>query len=793
MDWPGVLYVTLLVVGGAVSIWLSGFTWYRRGLPGAKSLALVMLASAFWSLCYTAELISNDLPSKVFWAKMKYFGVVGGPVAWLAVAHIYIGRERWLTPRNLALLGIVPLITLLTVWTSDWHGLFWSNVRLETVGGLSFRVSKHGPWYWFLVTYSYLLIMYSTILVLYSTIRTREQYRAISVVILIGVLMPLMGNVFYVFGYAPFTHLDLTSFGFTATGLAGAFAMLRFRFLDLVPVAHHAVIESMTDALIVLDDQNRIVEINPTARNLIGPMASNAVGEKAEKILSAWPELVEKGHNAEPYSEISLHHHEIKLYFDLHISPLYNPRGRLTGRLFLLHDITERKLSEETLRRRDAILEAVSFAAERLLRTFSWEEGMKEVIGRLGQATEVSRVYISENHTEEGGTVLTKQRYEWVADGMIPQVDKPELPEFSLRAKGFARWEAMLGRGQLIQGNVRELPAGEQDVLAAQHIKSILVVPIFVGEEWWGFIGFDEYEREREWSAAEVDALKTAAETLGAAIHRQQVEEELRQSKEAAEAASRSKSDFLANMSHELRTPLNHIIGFTELVVDKRFGDLNEVQGEYLNDALQSSRHLLSLINDILDLSKVEAGKLELEAMEIPLRSLLQGSLGMVKEKALKHKIRLSSDINGIPEVIQADERKLKQILYNLLSNAAKFTPDGGSVTLSARYLSFRDGQWLTPDGQPIRLPLDGDGLVMKGKGLIEISVQDSGIGIKGEDLERIFDPFEQVESSASRKYQGSGLGLSLTKRLVELHGGKIWAESEGQGKGSKFILVIPA
>jgi PAS domain S-box-containing protein len=279
--------------------------------------------------------------------------------------------------------------------------------------------------------------------------------------------------------------------------------------------------------------------------------------------------------------------------------------------------------------------------------------------------------------------------------------------------------------------------------------------------------------------------------TIQDITERKRVEGELLRAKEAADAANKAKSEFLANMSHELRTPLNHIIGFTELVVDKQCGDLNEQQREYLNDALQSSRHLLSLINDVLDLSKVEAGKLQLEVAEIRLRELLQGSLSMVKEKAMKHRIRLLSDIDGIPEAIQADERKLKQILYNLLSNAVKFTPDGGSVVLSTRYLSFREGQWFSPDGQSVGLPLVGDDLVKKGKGLIEISVQDSGIGIKGEDLQRIFNPFEQVESSASRRYQGTGLGLSLTKRLVELHGGRIWAESEGEGKGSKFILLI--
>ena len=286
------------------------------------------------------------------------------------------------------------------------------------------------------------------------------------------------------------------------------------------------------------------------------------------------------------------------------------------------------------------------------------------------------------------------------------------------------------------------------------------------------------------------EGLRHSQEVLEARVRERT--EDLLKAKNAAELASRAKSEFLANMSHELRTPLNHIIGFTELVVDKQCGELNEVQEEYLNDTVQSSRHLLSLINDILDLSKVEAGKLEINVSEVRLRRLLEGSLGMVKEKAMKHRIQLLSEMDGIPEVIQADERKLKQILYNLLSNAVKFTPDGGSVTLSAWHLSFRDGQWFTPDGQPVGLPLEGDDLVMKGKGLIEISVQDCGIGIKGEDLQRIFNPFEQVESSASRKYQGSGLGLSLARRLVELHGGKIWAESEGEGKGSNFILLMP-
>ena len=252
----------------------------------------------------------------------------------------------------------------------------------------------------------------------------------------------------------------------------------------------------------------------------------------------------------------------------------------------------------------------------------------------------------------------------------------------------------------------------------------------------------------------------------------------LAQAKKDAEKANKAKSEFLANMSHELRTPLNHIIGFNELVLSKSFGDLNQIQEEYLRDVHQSSKHLLSLINDILDISKVEAGKLETKLGDVNLRILLENSLTMIKEKAMKHSIQLKLDTDGIPEIITADKRMLKQIMYNLLSNAVKFTPNSGQVSIAAS-ICKHDGKGKSGDGNETR-------------SAIKISVSDTGLGIQSEDIGRIFNSFEQVEHSASRRFQGTGLGLSLTKNLVELNGGRIWAESDGICKGSTFSFTVP-
>jgi len=243
-----------------------------------------------------------------------------------------------------------------------------------------------------------------------------------------------------------------------------------------------------------------------------------------------------------------------------------------------------------------------------------------------------------------------------------------------------------------------------------------------------------------------------------------EAEKEILAAKEAAESANKAKSAFLANMSHELRTPLNAAIGFSEGLLNDVVGPLNEKQKEYAAYILESAQYLLALINDILDLSKIEAGKMELELSDFDLKKLLERCLALLSEKAGKQKITLSSNV-GENILITADERKIKQVIYNMLSNAIKFTPCGGKVGIDATKINAQE---------------------------IRVCVWDTGIGIEQKDTSKVFAEFEQIDNEYSRKYAGTGLGMPLSKKFIELHGGKLWFESQGKNKGTRFYFSLP-
>ena len=271
---------------------------------------------------------------------------------------------------------------------------------------------------------------------------------------------------------------------------------------------------------------------------------------------------------------------------------------------------------------------------------------------------------------------------------------------------------------------------------------------------------------------------------------KKQSEADLSDSKKSIETTDRTKSQFLKNMQHELRTPLTNIIGYTEILSSKEYGNLNENQEEFIQIVYDNSQHLLYLINDVLNFSKAGAAITDLKLSEVHLKKLLENCFLRFKEKTLKCQLKLSLDIEDVPDTIRIDESKLNQIVFHLLSNAIKFTKSGGKVRLKAKLISDF-GLRISELREKEEIVLEQSDEHFK-QSAIEINVSDSGIGIKREDRRRIFNQFEMVDASDTREFSGMGMGLSYAKRLVKLHQGAIWVESAGEGKGSTFFFIIP-
>jgi signal transduction histidine kinase len=345
-----------------------------------------------------------------------------------------------------------------------------------------------------------------------------------------------------------------------------------------------------------------------------------------------------------------------------------------------------------------------------------------------------------------------------------------ELVE-AIRAAPIRQGEGATGRATTTRAPVQVINLLEERELGATRLRpiaarlgyrSVLAVPLLREERILGALTVWR-KQAGSFSPEVVQLLQTFATQSALAIQNARLFREIEDKGRQLEAANRHKSEFLANVSHELRTPLNAIIGFSEVLGERLFGELNEKQAEYTEDILSSGRHLLSLINDILDLSKIEAGRMELEVTTFHMPDAIENALLLIRERASRHGIKLERIIDDRLGDFTGDERKVKQVLVNLLANAVKFTPEGGCIKVEARL---------------------GDSAVIT-------SVTDTGVGIAREDHEAIFEEFRQVGSNYAQKREGTGLGLSLTRKFVEMHGGKIWVESE-LGKGSTFTFTLP-
>ena len=425
-----------------------------------------------------------------------------------------------------------------------------------------------------------------------------------------------------------------------------------------------------------------------------------------------------------------------------------------------------RRRSLRALARRDQILEAVAFAAERFLE--APHTAMDEVLARLGEAAAVTHVHIFENEpAPDGNGLLMDPQHEWCMPGAEPLSAQPNFRHLLL----FPQWAEALSRGDVVRQVIAEMPPEHRELIVAKSLRSALIVPIMAAQTWWGEISFDDTRAQREWSAAEVEALRAAAGTIGAAIERKRAEEALRAEEqrerllaeqraqmERLRELDRLKDELISTVSHELRTPLTSILALTESLTTRDLDDAT--RSRYHTLIRTQAERLNALIDDFLDLQR-EDGSLAISPGPVELGPLLAEQCELFRRQSPSHAIELES--GDRPLTVVAERGRVEQVLANLLSNAVKYSPDGGSIAVKAEAVG----------------------------GAARISVSDDGLGIPEEFRDQIFARFFRVDSSDTRRIGGTGLGLAVSRKIVEAYGGRMGFES-APGVGSTFWFELP-
>ena len=573
------------------------------------------LGASEWGFGYVLEMLSPSLEAKIFWDNVQFLGSSLIAPALLVFALLYTRQTYWLKRPGRWLLLVEPVITLALAFTNPWHHLIRLDSRLDSVGPFVALTYHYGLWLWIAAAYYYVLGLWAVVLLINRLIRSSGLYRRQVGFVLVGAVIPYLGGLLTIFGLLPLPvpNLDISPLSFSLGFLVIAWGVYRYHLLNIVPVARETVIESMADGVVVLDAQERILDLNSAARRLTGRGLDQLAGQPVAPVLPAWRDaiaLLLAGTRTE--IEIGLLRDGAQRDYDLHCIALHNDQGETVGWLLVLHDITERKQAENQIRQLNEELE---------------------------------------------DRVLERTR-------------------------------------QLHQANAQ-----------------------------------------------------------------------LQIAKEAAEAASRAKSQFLATASHELRTPLNAIIGYAEILGEQPDGSLTEAQLEYVAHIHTSGLHLLGLINNILDFSKLEENRLTLNKTPFEVRAVLarlSQSAAAAQAKRIEFQSSLAPDV---PAILVGDPERLGPALIYLTDNAFKFTASG-SVVVSVN-LAAKHDQQVT----------------------LRFAVRDTGIGIAPEQMAELFDAFTQADGSYTRQYSGLGIGLALSRRIVHLMGGELDVVSE-PGKGSTFSFT---
>lgn len=739
MTTQAYLYFVPIWLSFLISLWLSFFAWQHRRVAGATAFAVYASAQALWTLGYLFELNADTLQEKILWDDVQYFGFLLAPGAWYIFTREYTGRNnpRFLWPVVVA----IPLISMAFVVTTGYHQLVSSNAELiptEPFGSLIYDLE-----FGFLAfsVYTFGLSVISFVYLAQHISHAKHQFKTQASLVLVGAMVP---NLSMLVGFAGLEYAgqrDVTPLGFAIGSTIVAWGLFRYGLFDLVPVARSTAVENTDDVVLVIDPALRVIDANRAAKNLLAV----TIGQHIDSVFAEWKHVLTQFRDLnEGKVDISLG----ASHFELRIAPIYNQQD-MQGRLIVIHNVTETVNA-----RREA--EMMYRIGRKINASTTYEDILQALVDELGPQDYTISLNVFKHYDVAVASHVTTVAVVPAGTNEAQAVNVQE--EMRLIPQNILGWTVVED-----MNDTALVDNATQKFFLEKNIRAIAVKSIVVSGRTIGTMSFS-CDQLRHFTEYERRTLLGVAELAAAALERTRLYNEQTAMVEQLRTLDDVKSQFLASMSHELRTPLNAVLNFTELTAKGYLGPVNERQEDALEKAVDSGRHLLSLINDILDISKIEAGQLKLLIdkeinLNQELDTVVASAESLLAEKA--DRINFIKDIDPELPCVVGDKRRIRQILLNLLSNAVKFT-DEGSITLSAKH---RDEEIL-------------------------FVVSDTGPGIGQEDRDLIFEPFKQTEKGIVHA-GGTGLGLPITQRLVEAHGGRLWVESE-VGEGSMFFVAVP-
>jgi signal transduction histidine kinase/PAS domain-containing protein len=747
-------FVILYLIPAVIAAELALYGWQWRHIDAAIPFCLLMTAVAFWSACHAVSVASSGLAATLFWAQVQYGGIVLIAPIWLWFALAYEGTSTEIVAIYRRWMPLPATLSYAAVLTNDVHHLWWPTIMLDATQPFGSLSITRGLLFWLHFGYSYGCIALGFGLIVRKMLVAPPLQRRQAQIVAIGALFPILGNIAHILGLRTSVVDDPTPFLFAASGLVIFYAALRYQFPDLSPVAPHTLFASLPDGLVVLDQRGTVTAVNDAVPRLLELAAEGRkwIGRAFRRIIAGSPLEMDLLALFIPPAAAASHmiaynHDQGLRAVELRLRPLYEADVR-AGSVLVVRDRTKRAQNELAIARQLDQLTVINRLARALNSTHVIADLMQTLAGELRQVIPGGHVMIG--LLEPDSVALYRlagqppQRVQSVDTDRVAGNDL-ELVHSALHA----------GQAQVVGIAEPLLHGTAARVLLEQvGVRTVLIVPLASQADRLGVLLFG-HAHERAIVPAQVQLFEAIGELVTEALIRSQPAER-------DHALDQSTSLVLASITHELRTPLTSIIGFTDMLGRGIFGDLPEHVREPLAHMQRNSHTLLRLVNDILNFSKIEAGRLTLELAPVDLPSVIRDVAGAMQPQVQERGLKLNVDLADDMPPAYANRERLEQVLTNLLANAIKFT-NQGSITVRARY-----------DGEHVRF-----------------SVADTGIGIPPEQQQLIFQEFRQVENEHQDRYPGTGLGLTISRRLMELMGGSLSVESRA-GSGSTFSGDIP-